>query len=144
MKAKKDNRTSEQKRQAQIDAFCKTNEVTCVSTHSNKEIVQVKETAIEYANTFLGIKLAVKRSSSSTRSRASKSDVKQAIESMIEQACFTRKEILTDVCARYSDIAKSTVSTYLSDSKNEKYNKLHTIVVERDNVLQFDYFDVAK
>lgn len=59
------------------------------------------------------------------RARSDKHSCVQFIESLIAQARYTQKEIVSMTCAAFNDLAVITVRTYVTDSKNERYFRVH-------------------
>jgi SOS response regulatory protein OraA/RecX len=55
---------------------------------------------------------------------------KKMIEDMISAKKHTRKEIIEAVMEKFPDVTKSNLTTFLTDSKNEKYQKFEKLVVE--------------
>jgi hypothetical protein len=80
--------------------------------------------ATHYANKYEIAREVVKSVvKSNKRAKSEKHACVSYIESLIEQARYTHKEILASACVMFSDLARITIATYLSDSKNpsEKY-----------------------
>lgn len=61
--------------------------------------------------------------------RKKRSDLVIALEHYLSEARYTRKQII-DMCMYRFDCAVSTVKTYLTDSKNAKYNVFSQLVCE--------------
>lgn len=60
------------------------------------------------------------------------------IRQLIEKGKFTRKEIAEQVYEKYSDGAKSTITTIITDSKNPKYSPFDRRAREdKDGILSF-------
>lgn len=66
---------------------------------------------------------------------------KQFVADMLAAGQYTRKQIIDGFLLQFPDAAKSTVTTYLSDSKNPKYNKFPFLVKVREGS-QAMYYDV--
>lgn len=59
------------------------------------------------------------------RAKSDKHACVQYIESLISQARYTHKEVVSMTCAMFNDLALVTVRTYVTDSKNERYFRVH-------------------
>lgn len=55
---------------------------------------------------------------------------KEFIQNLIDQAKWTKKQILEKVKVKFPNASESGTQTILSDSKNPKYNKFPRLVVE--------------
>lgn len=76
---------------------------------------------------------------SGTRGASRGSDSKVFIANMIGAGAFTRKEIIESYLDHFPGQVKSTVGTYLSDSKNPKYNVFPFKVVVNNGIFSFDF-----
>ena len=56
--------------------------------------------------------------------------VKSLLNSLVEAGLFVKSEIIKAVVTEYPAIKEITVSTYLTDSKNSKYNRLSGLTFE--------------
>lgn len=99
---------------------------------SNRRYVAVKRTATSAQN----------NETHRTRIRRKKrSDLVIAIESYLSDAMYTRKQIIEMIMFKF-DCAISTVRTYLTDSKNVKYNAFSQLVIEDDKTRIMHFNDV--
>jgi hypothetical protein len=59
------------------------------------------------------------------RAKSDKHSCVKFIESLISQARYTQKEVVALTCQAFNDLAVITVRTYITDSKNERYFRVH-------------------
>lgn len=73
-----------------------------------------------------------------TRGRGSSSELKQFLAELISEAKYDRKIIVEKAQQKFPDATAGSITTYLSDGKNPKYNKFDKlVVVGEDKILSF-------
>lgn len=71
--------------------------------------------------------------------KSERSESKLYVQSLLAQGKHTRPQIIDKYLAKYPTRAKTTVGTYLSDSKNPRYSAFPWMVVQgKDGVLSFN------
>ncbi len=71
-------------------------------------------------------------------SRARAAERKDFIGDMIAKSTFAAKEILEAAMEAFPEVKKSTIQTFITDSKNEKYKKYEKLVIVVDGKVQFE------
>ena len=76
--------------------------------------------------------------SESLNQNSSKLNLRSEMKKLIEEKKYNQKEILSLLSERFPSILRSTISTILSDSKNERYNKFEYLIKIENDIYQFD------
>lgn len=76
--------------------------------------------------------------SKNSNQNSSKLNLRSEMKSLIEEKKSNQKEILSILSERFPSILRSTISTILSDSKNERYNKFEYLIKIENDIYQFD------
>ena len=69
-----------------------------------------------------GVALAEKRSTSAERVKF--------LTPLLTKGTFTKEQLAEKMEKEFPDLKKSTIQTFLTDSKNAKYNKFHKLVIQ--------------
>ena len=75
--------------------------------------------------------------SESLNQNSSKLNLRSEMKKLIEEKKYNQKEILSLLSERFPSILRSTISTILSDSKNERYNKFEYLIKIENDIYQF-------
>lgn len=92
----------------------------------------------KFYSEFISNKFSSKKTKTAARTKKKKSTKKQSINTadyiatLIQKGEYTRQQIISKATEKL-DVSKSTVSTYLTDGKNPKYNRFDSLVVENSD-----------
>lgn len=79
-----------------------------------------------------------KKTTGTPAAKRGPSEVKAFLIAKIEEAKWTRKQIIDNAVAKFPDKAKSTISTYISDGFSEKYCSFEKLLVKgKDDIIKF-------
>jgi len=113
---------------------------------TKKEEISEKEESKESAIVGKTVKVAARKKNVNEKNTDKKSIPKKRkfgektlfLLSLIEEGRFTRKEIIEKTLKKFPSASKSSLGTFLTDSKNPKYNKFDSLVKQGKNgILSF-------
>lgn len=69
----------------------------------------------------------------------SRSEVVEYLSKFIKEGKYTRKELIEKSLINFPDKSKEAIGTYLSDGKNPKYNRFHSLLMtDKEGRISFD------
>ncbi len=108
--------------------------------HTNDLIKLICPERVEMLYTSKDAKDAAKSVTPNKKGFQTSEEVKERkkfIFDLIQEGKHTRADILDKIVAKYTEVKRATMSTFLTDCKNEKYNKYPKLAVEKDKVFSF-------